>query len=130
MPSVITSQVSWVSISAMATLKRLRTRCTTDLTTMRLPLSEPFSGRCSATRATPTCIAMLVPGCLDTGLRLTESEAFDDLIESGAELLLLLGGCEARTHTYGVEPFDNRHLKRARLLFLTRPVALAKGQTR
>src|SRR5579872_3173187 len=124
MPSVITPQASCVSTSAIATLKRLRTRCATDLTTMRLPLSELFSGRCSATRATPTCIAITAE--LST-FSLAESEAFDYLIERGAVLVELLGGRRAGDHV-GRRTFDDGELKGARLVVLPGGVLLGKGE--
>src|SRR5919202_4986191 len=97
MPSVATCHASCVSTSATATLNRLRTRWATDLTTIRLPLSELFSAMCSSMRATPTCIVMSAIGLLS----LAELKAFNHPVKRRAELLELLGGRRARDDVGG-----------------------------
>src|SRR6266487_3028100 len=90
---------------------------------MRLPLSEPFPARCSATRAIPTCIAIVSP--LEAP-RLAESERFDHLVKCCAEGLELV--CRGRSRDQVRRgALDDRDLKAARLVIVAGGVALGKG---
>src|SRR5579884_2996731 len=120
--TVASRHTSCVSTSATATLKRLRTRRMTDLTTIRLSLSELLSGRCSSSRATPTCMAMLAPTP-----RLAEVERGHDLIEGRAHVLELVGGGRAREQVGG-RAADHGNLEAACLVGGASGVVLGEGE--
>src|SRR3989441_13308593 len=90
---------------------------------MRLPLSEPLPARCSATRAIPTCIAML---SVLKSLRLAESERFDHLVKCWAKGFELVGRGRARDQVRR-GALDHRDLEAARLVIVAGRVALGKG---
>src|SRR5712691_11024095 len=91
---------------------------------MRLPLSEAFSTRCRAMRATPTCMAM---SGASRKVRLAEPKGFDHLVERRAVLLELLGR-RGTADDVRRRAFEHSDLKAAGLKVAAAGVALRKGK--